>query len=60
MPDKVTVYLTMLEDPIEVDADEVPVLKAQGLLRATPAAVEETGAEPPAEPAAKTTRKGTS
>ncbi len=32
MPDLRTVRVTMLRDPIQVPEDEIPVLRAQGLL----------------------------
>ena len=38
MADTVKVNVTMFEDPIEVPADEVGVLRAQGLLREDPQA----------------------
>jgi hypothetical protein len=43
--DKVTVKIRMLHEPIEVDADEAEVLRAQGLL--------EEEAPPPAPPAGR-------
>lgn len=52
MPDKVTVHLTMFEDPIEVPADELPVLRAQGLVRDE---VPESPAAAPTTTAAKVT-----
>lgn len=36
MSDTVKVKLTMFPDPIEVPADELPALRAQGLVEETP------------------------
>jgi hypothetical protein len=52
-PDMVTVDVTMFADPIKVPADEVPVLRSQGLLRQKAP----TDAEPPAGGAKTTTKK---
>lgn len=49
------VRVTLFEDPIEVPDDEVPVLRAQGLLREEPQP--ETQAAPPAAAAKATPRK---
>jgi len=50
MADTVKVRLTLFQDPIEVPADEVPVLRAQGLL----AEPEPEPQSEPAQPAAVT------
>jgi len=52
MPDKVRVRVTLLPDPIDVDPDEIPVLRSQGLL-----APDEPDA--PATPMTKTLKKET-
>ena len=46
------VHVTTFEDPIEVPDDEVPVLRAQGLLREDP-----TPAEVPSTARTKSTTK---
>lgn len=47
------VRVTLFPDPIEVPADEVPVLRAQGLLVEEPTAP----VDPPAAPAVKAAPK---
>lgn len=57
MADTVKVNVTMFEDPIEVPADEVGVLRAQGLLREDPQAAAAAPVSTDPAPAAKSAPK---